>query len=150
VNQPNKGSYSSLLVGSASSGMAFSKSMRVAAILFFCLCVVGCVTSPAYTYDLNAIVKYGFLVSKHELPNTEAFYNDTMLIPVAGVLVPVTIGSPQREGSTYAHELITTDGIELVVLSKFSGFEVGDCLKVFLSEIDEPRMTYGSECNGTE
>jgi hypothetical protein len=105
--------------------------MKIVVVLVISMSLSGCVLDPTYSNDPNAIVKYGTLKSKHELTNTAEFQDDTLFIPVAGMFIPINIGSPQKEGSTYAHELITTDGIRLTVLSKFNGFKVGECLKIF-------------------
>ncbi|MES9969968.1 MAG: lipoprotein [Candidatus Thiodiazotropha sp.] len=108
----------------------------------------GCVTIPQLEYDDKAIEKTGTIVKKRELMNHQPFERDMIFVPAGGLVVPVFIGEPSRDGSDYIYEIHTTDDIHIEVLNKFSGFEVGQCVKLYLSKEIAPRISNGSGCIG--
>ena len=119
---------------------------RFITVIASALLVCGCVSDPALKYDPNAIKRSGIVTSVQEIENGKQFRDDTMTIPVAGVLVPIQLGSPQKEGNDFRYTVQTVEGQIIPITSKFGGFEVGECVTLFLSQTLPPKIARGGEC----
>ena len=119
---------------------------RLAILLVSSLTAAGCVTDSTHRYDPNAIEKSGVVVAAEEIQNGMAFKEDTLSLPVAGVLVPIYLGSPQKEGNDFRYKVRTNDGQTIPVISKFGGFAVGECVTLFLSQTSPPGIANGGGC----
>ena len=108
--------------------------------------MTGCALDSMPTYDPNAIRKFGTVIAVEEIKTEAPFQNDSMMIPVAGALVPIQLGSPQRAGSDFRYQVKTADGQTIPVVSKFGGFTVYECVTLFLSQTLPPRIARGGSC----
>jgi hypothetical protein len=121
--------------------------MRLLVLFVISIFIIsGCASDSISTYDQNAIKKPGTIIDKQEIENYEMFLNDTLLVPVAGVFVPIQLGSPMKDGYDFRYKVQVSEGQTIPIISKFSGFEVGECVTLFLSKSQPPRIAHGGEC----
>jgi hypothetical protein len=120
---------------------------HLATLIIFIFIVSGCTSDTIRSYDQDAVKKTGTIHDKQEIENHQEFRNDTILMPVAGAFVPIQLGSPMKDGNDFRYMVRITEGQTIPIISKFSGFEVGECVTVFLSKIMSPRIAHGGDCN---
>jgi len=126
----------------------------VASMTSALLLVSGCSTTydPNDYYASNAIEKLGRVVSKtvaHTEQRRWADPSPPIVVPIGGVFIPIATQAPRGPSlvNIYAYVVKVSPTESVVVHSEFPGREVGDCVKVFLSErASYPRMAAGSDC----
>ncbi|MGD8914710.1 MAG: hypothetical protein PVJ68_18535 [Candidatus Thiodiazotropha sp.] len=120
--------------------------LRLNFLMLFVFILSGCASDSMHRYDQNAIKKSGTIQAKEEIENWEELESDTLDMPVAGFFVQVQLGSPSKEGNDFRYIVKVRDGEALPVISKFSGFKVGECVTVFFSQTMPPRIAHGGVC----
>jgi hypothetical protein len=120
--------------------------LKLILLVIIAILLFGCATDSMHRYDENAIKQSGIINSKEEIQNWEEFRDDTLLLPVAGIFIPVQLGSPSKEGNDFRYVVQISEDQAMPIISKYSGFEVGECVTVFLSQSMPPRIAHGGEC----
>lgn len=135
------------------SGMRLScsRTLRRTWFLAFVL-LAGCAYNPSDHYDPDAIEKRGLIVAK-KVARTEPVQsgetNPPLFLPLPGVLVVLPARPIESTGrmNVYEHVVKLSPSETVSVLSEYPGFNVGDCVKVFLSQrASYPRIAQGSGC----
>jgi len=132
---------------------AFVKSLKEASLLLISIFALGCVTHPLdYSGDRFEVVKEqnGHIIEKTELADTSE-----SKIVLTEIQAPLGIPSPfpsywfpsgiAKSGNTFAYIINFSEGDKIRVLSKFPGFQVGDCVQVLFGK-SEVRMVYSDGC----
>lgn len=130
-------------------------SMFIAALLF------GCASyDPNRYYDPNAIEKLGRVMNKVLVNYETRLAGDSKLVmrpemyglPVnattyATAFIMQEFFKKESKIPIYAYSIRTDDSTDIVIFSEFPAHNVGECVKVFLSDRpDYPRMAVGSGC----
>lgn len=122
----------------------------VVLITFF---ITGCASDPYENYDPNAHKMLGKVIAKKLLSTPEAdkvFEADTIAVPVpipAGIVfINSPIGSPSRKGDPYSYQVDIENGQQIEIINYYSGFEIGDCVQIFVSPRFPVRMATGWGC----
>jgi hypothetical protein len=128
-------------------------SLTVRHSLFLALALLaGCAYNPNDHYDTNAIEKRGLIVSKtvaRTEPIKSGETNPPIFLPLKGMLVvlPTIPNEPTSRMNVYEHVVKLSPTETVSVFSEYPGFNVGDCVKVFLSQrASYPRIAQGSGC----
>jgi len=148
--------------------------MRYIAALCGIVLLTGCVSNPGYQYDPNEQILHGVVLAKQAItdPNqllameNEAARQRNALVlqqaqvigagaveTLGAILIINMLGLPAGDvtlqGLPTAYTVNTTEGRTVQVLSHYSGFTTGQCVKLFISPDVErypPRMAHGFEC----
>ena len=131
----------------------FIKSLKDTTLLLLSILALGCVTHPLeYSRDKFEVVKEqnGYIIEKSELADTSE-----SKIVVTEIPAPLGIPSPfpsywfpsgiTKSGNTFAYIINFSKDEKIQVLSNFSGFQVGDCIKVLFGK-SEVKMIYSDGC----
>ena len=128
--------------------------VRQVVLLFALALLGGCATYDANDYyDPNAIEKLGRITKKTVArvePARSGEVSPPIFLPLKGLMMGIPQFSGESPGSMNIYEYVITLSPSQVVsvFSEYPAFNVGDCVKVFLSEKPSyPRMTLGSGCN---
>ena len=114
------------------------------------LTLVACSTTPP-AYDPSAQEMPARITEKRiigSISRATAEVKFDAIIPVGKLLVPMS--SPDNKANIPIYEYNVTDKHQKItkVLSESSIFEVGQCVKLFISnQPTYPRIAYGAECN---
>jgi hypothetical protein len=148
--------------------------MRIIAIFLFCFAFTGCAsnTAPHMGHDPNERIVAGTIIDK-EIPASsategrsadstvknilegtlkaagEVIARITIVGGIATVIVLDTMNQDQTEHPPLTYTVKSTDGKVYIILSKYPGFSVGECVDLFISsdlELHPPRMAFGSSC----
>jgi hypothetical protein len=148
--------------------------MRIIAIFLFCLALSGCASNTALhmEHDPNEQIVAGTIIYK-EIPPSLATYGRsadstvknvlegtleaageviariTIVGGIATVIVLDAMNHDQTENPPLAYTVKSAEGKIYIVLSKYPGFSVGECVDLFISsdlERHPPRMASGSSC----
>jgi hypothetical protein len=151
-----------------------TKNMRIIAIFLLCLAFTGCASSKAVHTDRdpNERIVVGTVIDK-EIPASSATEgrnaNSTVMnilkgtLEAAGeVIARITIvggiatvilldamDQDETENPPLTYTVKSTEGKVYIVLSKYPGFSVGECVDLFISSDLEqypPRMASGNSC----
>jgi len=148
--------------------------MRHLTALCATLLLAGCVSSPSYQYDPNERILHGVVLAKQSLTdpahlatleNEAARQRNAQVLQqaqvigagpvetVGAILIINMLGLPAGDvtvqGLPTAYTVNTTEGHTVQVLSHYSGFTTGQCVKLFISPDAErfpPRMAHGFAC----
>jgi hypothetical protein len=147
--------------------------MRIFLIVLFAIAVAGCASEveKKYNYDPNEKIILGTIITKEAPGNPDGNdkENNVQLrkllkgalegageiisrITIAGGIATVIIIdalNQQSEGQPVAYTVRSTEDEVYIVISKHSGFSVGDCVDLFISTDlirHPPRMAYGNSC----
>jgi hypothetical protein len=125
------------------------------AVLVAALLLAACAShEPSkHDYDPQATELYGRIVDKR-LAHTETHAVPRNYGEYAGVFTIVNVlwgtTQPSHDVHTlnvYEYLVQVDDGRKIAVQSEFFGHDVGECVKVFLSERPSyPRLTSGTDC----
>lgn len=128
-----------------------SSTVRLSFSLVLAL-LAGCAYNPNDHYDPGATEKLGRIVSK-TVARTEPIQsgetNPPIFLPLKDMLVvlPTTPNEPTSRMNVYEHVVKVSPTETVSVLSEYPGFNVGDCVKIFLSQRPSyPRIAQGSGC----
>ncbi len=118
-------------------------------VVFLSLVLVGC-ASNVYEYDPNEKVELGIIVSKESpkykelermregienasLANAISMYGVVGVVAhKAGIGLPTDVNDFQTPFTSYT--VVTSSKKKYLVKDRYSGFNINDCVKVFISE----------------
>ena len=151
-----------------------TKIMRIIAIILFCLAFSGCAsnTSLHMDHDSNEQIVAGTIIDKEVPPSSategtsadstvknilegtleavgEVVARITIVGGIATVIVLDAMNQDPTENPPLTYTVKSTEGKVYIVLSKYPGFSVGECVDLFISsDLDRhpPRMASGSSC----
>jgi hypothetical protein len=112
----------------------------------------GCAYNPNDYYDPGAIEKLGFISEKMIARTEPARRGDPpppilLPLPTTMVMLPTFPTAPAGRMNVYEYVVKVTPTESVSVFSEYPGFNVGDCVKVFLSQrASYPRIAHGSGC----
>jgi len=152
-------------------------NMKVILALTLSTLLQGCLSTPTVEFDPNEKILFGKIVNKKLISNTaelleqEKSANQEYLIErgymvsagtgisgaegIAAVIILNTLGLDNSDGPTLpaapvSYQVISKSGQQYLVINKFTGFKVGDCVKIFVSDNAKkypPRIAHGNQCS---
>lgn len=120
--------------------------------LFSLVLLGGCAYNPNDHYDSNAIEKLGQVSAKTVARTEPARKGDPsppifLPLPSGMIVVPAFPSAPTGHMNIYEYVVKVAPTESVSVLSEYPGFNVGDCVKVFLSQrASYPRIAHGAGC----
>jgi hypothetical protein len=112
----------------------------------------GCAYNPNDHYDPGAIEKLGHVSLKKVARTEPARRGDPpppifLPLPSGMVVLPTFSAEPTGQMNIYEYVVKVAPEASISVLSEYPGFNVGDCVKVFLSQrASYPRIAHSHGC----
>lgn len=118
--------------------------------------LVGCATRDPNDYfdadagETMARITRKVVASVERRPSAEVGKGGLVPIPIRGAMYFVALDNPMADPATikiYEYSVRDGSGTETLVLSEYFAFEVGDCVKLFVSTRPSyPRIALGWGC----
>lgn len=138
---------------SPAAGQLLTSNVRTAmriTISLLTLFLTACATAPSSSHDPDAKETPVRVLQKRvidQVTRETAEYKPTMVIPVGNIVLIHTKRGDTAWIPIYEYTVADRNKTTATIQSEYSGFEVGQCLKLFTSiQPTYPRLAYGAAC----